>query len=92
MEPIIKLDNEEDSILPDITQYSRLIGKLLYLTHSCYDISFVVCRLSQYPSKPTNTHLQAAHRVLRYIKVTSALALYFNSNSKLQLTGFTNLD
>lgn len=53
----IKLDNKIDPIMHDITEYIRLIGKLLYLTHSRPNIIFVVNKLSQYISKPTNTHL-----------------------------------
>lgn len=78
----IKLENDVDPILPDITQSMHLIGKLLYLTHSRSDIiSCVISRLSLYFSKPTNTHMQAAHRVLRYIKVVPALGLFLKRNS-----------
>lgn len=92
MDPDIKLNNDGDPTLPDITPYRCLICKLLYLTHSYPDIRSVICMLSQFLSKPTNIHLQAAHRVLRYIKVAPALDLYFSISSSLQLIGFTNSD
>ena len=38
--------------LPDVSQYKRIIGRLLYLTISHPNISFVVHKLSQLPSCP----------------------------------------
>ena len=43
-------------------------------------------------SKPTNIHLTAAYRVLRYIKGTSSQGLLFPSNSSLQLKAFSDSD
>ena len=40
--------------------YQRLIGKLLYLTHSGPDISFSVHLLSQFVQGPTIHHHQVA--------------------------------
>jgi len=37
-----KINETEGDILPDPTNYKRLVGKLLYLTHTRPDISFVV--------------------------------------------------
>ena len=37
-----KLGNSSDQVAVDKKQYQRLVGKLIHLTHTCSDISFVV--------------------------------------------------
>lgn len=68
VEPNGKLLKESIEPLFDSSSYWRLIGKLLYLTHTRPEISFVVSKLSQFMEAPTNLHLQAALRVLKFIK------------------------
>ena len=51
----------------DATLYHQLVGSLLYLTHSCLDLSFAVGRVSRYVQNPHESHWKAAKRILRYI-------------------------
>ncbi|XP_019448226.1 PREDICTED: uncharacterized protein LOC109351239 [Lupinus angustifolius] len=55
--------------LTDPSPYRRLMGKLLYLTHTWPNLSFYVGHLSQFLSKSTNVHFEGAKRILRYLKV-----------------------
>jgi len=82
----------EGSPLEDITSYQRLVGRLIYLTNTRPDISYVVQFLSQFMHAPTLEHHTAAHRVLRYIKGTPGQGLFFPSHSNLQLKGFCDSD
>jgi len=51
--------------------YQEIMGSLNHLAvYSRPDISFAVSRLSQFNKDPTETHLKAARRVLRYLKYT----------------------
>lgn len=84
----LKLEDDNESLLPDANQFRRLTGKLLCLTHSRPDISYVICKLSQQISKSSNTHMQVIIRVLRYIKNAYAPDLFFTTNSNLKLTRF----
>lgn len=68
MDPLVKLSHESGTPLVDPTLYRALIGRLLYSTITCPDITFVVHCLSQFMSSPPNVHLTAAHRNLCYIK------------------------
>lgn len=78
--------------LEDVTQYRRLVGRLLYLTLSRPDIMFAVHKLSQYVSQPRTTHLKAAHHLLRYIKSTPGQGIFFPTNSTCQLRAFSDSD
>ncbi|GJU09331.1 ribonuclease H-like domain-containing protein [Tanacetum coccineum] len=54
-----------DSSLTGINNYQKLVGKLIYLTHTRPGISYVVHVLSQYMHAPLQSHLKLAFRVLR---------------------------
>ncbi|XP_019163072.1 PREDICTED: uncharacterized protein LOC109159415 [Ipomoea nil] len=87
-----KLSQDSGAPLEDNSQYRRLIGKLLYLTITRPDICFAVQQLSQFLDKPTTDHLQAAHRILRYVKNSPGQGLFFPANSSLKLRGFADSD
>lgn len=78
--------------LPDVTEYQRLIGRLLYLTTTRPDIAFLVQRLSQFLATPTIVHHTAATRILRYVKGSPGQGLFFPSNSDLQLKAYSDSD
>ncbi|XP_019198293.1 PREDICTED: uncharacterized protein LOC109192162 [Ipomoea nil] len=87
--PSNKLSKTKGDLLDDNTQYRRLVGKLLYLTITRPDISFATQQLSQFLDKPTHLHLQAAHRVLRYIKSAPGQGLLGACvDSRKSVTGF----
>ncbi|GJT61010.1 uncharacterized mitochondrial protein-like protein [Tanacetum coccineum] len=56
-----------DSPLSDINNYQKLVGKLIYLTHTRLDIKYVVHVLSQYMHAPLQSHLKLAFRVLSLV-------------------------
>lgn len=76
----------------DVQAYRRMIGQLLYLTTTRLDISFAVQQLSQFLAKPTSLYHHAALRVLKYIKGTPGLGLYFPTNSTVQLKVYSDSD
>ena len=68
MDPNSQLNETDGDPLEDASQYRRLIGRLMYLTISRPNISFVVNRLSQFMSKPRTPHLHAIYHLLQYLK------------------------
>lgn len=55
---------DQGTPLQDPESYRRLIGKLIYMTTTRPDISYVVQQLSQYMTTPTSSHYDAAICVL----------------------------
>eukprot|EP00253_Pinus_taeda_P031783 PITA_31783 len=52
----------------DATLYRQLVGKLLYLTHTRPDLSFVVGLVARFMQNPRESHWKAAKRILRYVR------------------------
>ncbi|CAM8968384.1 unnamed protein product [Rhodiola kirilowii] len=80
------------SLIPDAAVYRRLVGRLIYLTITGPDLAFPVHVLSQFMQAPTEDHLKAAHRVLRYIKMAPAQGLMFPSTNDLRLVAYCDAD
>ncbi|KAM6576564.1 hypothetical protein CsatB_028401 [Cannabis sativa] len=74
------------------TFYRSLIGDLQYLCHTRPDISYAVNSLSQFLKSPTNTHWNAAKRILRYLKGTCTQGLHICCSNNLNITGFSDAD
>ncbi|XP_018627873.1 uncharacterized mitochondrial protein AtMg00810-like [Nicotiana tomentosiformis] len=81
-----------DPVLPDATPYQKLIGKLLYLTITRPDISFVVQVLSQFMQQPKASHWEAALRLVRYLKGSPGQGIFLKNNPCTQLTVFCDSD
>ena len=92
MEQLLKLSKDSGELLSDSSKYRRLIGKLMYLTISRPDITYVVNRLSQFLAKPGVPHMQAATRILQYVKGTPGQGIFFPSDSDLQLRAYCDAD
>ncbi|XP_022860639.1 uncharacterized protein LOC111381130 [Olea europaea var. sylvestris] len=92
MEQNLKLTAEDGIDLADPTKYRRLIGRLLYLTITRPDISYSVQVLSQFLSKPKDTHWKAALRTARYLKGSPSQGLFYPTSSSFQLSAFCDAD
>ncbi|GJW71282.1 ribonuclease H-like domain-containing protein, partial [Tanacetum coccineum] len=59
---------DDDPLLDNITGYQKLLGKLIYLTHTRPDIAYSVHCLAQHMHSPLKSHMSSALNVLRYLK------------------------
>lgn len=66
----LKLQIREGELVIDREQYQRLVGKLIYLSHTRPDIAYQVGVVSQLMHQPHKEHMEAVKRVLRYPKKT----------------------
>ncbi|KAA0036818.1 Cysteine-rich RLK (RECEPTOR-like protein kinase) 8 [Cucumis melo var. makuwa] len=73
-----KLGNSDDQVPVDKEQYQRLVGKLIYLSHTLSDISFAVSVVSQFMQAPYEKHMEAVNRILR--KSTSGYCTFVWGN------------
>ena len=76
----------------DKERYQRLVGRLIYLSHTRPDIAYTVSLVSQFMHDPRELHMQAVFRILRYLKSAPGKCLLFSKNSHLQIEAFTDAD
>jgi hypothetical protein len=92
MQPQLQQHKASGEPITDPTTYRRLIGRLLYLTHSRPEISYAVSKLSQFLDAPTDAHMLAGLHVLKFLKNNPGQGLFFSSSSSLHLKGFSDSD
>ncbi|XP_070017775.1 uncharacterized mitochondrial protein AtMg00240-like [Nicotiana sylvestris] len=69
-----------------------MIDLLLYLTASRPDIVFSVGLCSRFQANPKESHLTASKRILRYLKGTTDLCLWYPKGSNFNLVGYADVD
>ncbi|XP_068641857.1 uncharacterized mitochondrial protein AtMg00810-like [Aristolochia californica] len=92
MEQNLALTQSDGELLKDPSSYKRLVERLIYLTITRLDIIYVIHVLSIFMEKPCTPHLEATHRVLRYLKQTPGQGILLSSTSTLQLNAFCDID
>jgi hypothetical protein len=71
--------NDTSELLSDSTEYRMIVGSLIYASVSTRpDITHTTNILSRFMQQPKKSHMQAAKRVLRYLKGTSQLGLSYS--------------
>ncbi|KAL0438789.1 UNVERIFIED_CONTAM: Retrovirus-related Pol polyprotein from transposon RE2 [Sesamum latifolium] len=88
----IKFDASSGPCHASPEQYRRLVGRPLYLEFSRPDISFAVQQLSQFIQCPRQPHWDVALYLVRYLKGSSTLGLFFAVDSSLPLTAYSDFD
>ena len=68
VDPDIKLGSAEEDNAVNKEMYQRLVGRLIYLSHTRPDIAFIVSLVSQFMHQPREAHLQSALRIVQYLK------------------------
>ncbi|GKE28511.1 hypothetical protein Tco_1443895 [Tanacetum coccineum] len=74
--------SKDDPLLDNIAGYQKLLGKLIYLTHTRPDIAYYVRCLAQYMHSPLKSHLNYALNVLRYLKGAPGKGITYNYGKK----------
>ena len=91
---IVKL-KKDDGVSKNVNSvvYQSMVGSLLYATIATRpDIAQAVGMVSKFCSKPTEAHLTAVKRILRYLKGTLNLAIKYQKSEDKILVGYSDAD
>jgi len=86
------LDVDETGVDVDQIKFRQLIGSFLYLTTSRPDIMFSVYLCAKFQAKPKESHYVAAKRILKYVKGTTEVGLWYPSEVSLNLVRYSDSD
>nr|GFA43364.1 putative ribonuclease H-like domain-containing protein [Tanacetum cinerariifolium] len=87
-----KLFMEKKAKLADRNRYQRLVEKLIYLSHTRPYIAYAVGVVSRFMHQSQVAHINAALRIVRYLKGTTGHGVLFRSNGHLNIQMYTNAD
>lgn len=92
MEENHKINEDGNSDRVDTSSYQRLVGGLIYLSHTRPVITYVVGILSRYLHASRIKHQEAAYQVLLYLKKAPGWGTLFSRYSHLMIEVFTDAD
>ena len=89
-DPFRPCEKGEELLGPEVP-YLCAIGAIMYLA-TCIrpNISFPINLLARYSYAPTRRHWNGIKHILRYLKGTSNMGLFYSKESKQQLLGYAD--
>jgi hypothetical protein len=87
-----QLGEYPDQVPTKKERYQRLVGKLIYLGHTRPNIAYVVSVVSQFMHAPSEAHMDAVNRILRYLKSAPGRGLMFSRHGHLDIEGHIDVD
>jgi hypothetical protein len=88
----VKLNTEDGEPFKDINHYQKLVRKLIYLTVTRPDLSFVVSQVSKFMHAPRTSHLDAINRILKYLKSCPGKGIWMKNNKTNAICGYSDVD
>ena len=89
-DPFRPKENDEELLGPEVP-YLSAIGALMYLAcHTRPDIAFAVNLLARYSSSPTRRHWNGVKHILRYLKGTMDMGLFYSNTPNKNLIGYAD--
>jgi hypothetical protein len=92
IDPNLRLGKAEEDAVVDRKMYRCLVERLIYLSHTRPNIAYVVSVISQFMHSLKEVYLQAAHRLLQYLKGIPGKCILFKRNEGLVLEAYTDVD
>ena len=82
---------KDEEILGSEVPYLSAIGALMYLANTTRpDITFAVNLLARYSSAPTRRHWNGIKHILRYLKGTTDMGLFYSINCSTHLVDYAD--
>ncbi|WJZ84460.1 hypothetical protein VitviT2T_004063 [Vitis vinifera] len=90
-DPFHPCEKDEELVGPEVP-YLSAIGALMYLANCTrLDIAFSINLLARYSSAPTRRHWNGIKHILRYLRETTDMGLFYSKESKQQLLGYADI-
>jgi len=85
-----KLVKDEKGRSMNEIEFKQMIGCLMYLLGTRPDLAFSVCLVARYMERPTEIHLVAPKRILKYLKGTMNLRILYKklNDDDVELQGW----
>ena len=84
-------EDGEEFLGPEVPCLSAT-GALMYLTYNTRpDIAFAINLLTRFSSSPTRRHWNRIKHVIKYLKGTIDMGLFYSNNSKSLLVGYVDV-
>lgn len=90
--PGSRLHKDEEGVRVDETYYKQIVGSLMYLTTTRPDIIYSVSLISRFMANPTQLHLRAAKRILRYVRGKVNFGILYKKKGADELVAYTDSD
>ncbi|KAL6223469.1 hypothetical protein ACLB2K_006856 [Fragaria x ananassa] len=81
-----------NQIPTDKGRYQRLVGRLICLSHTKYDIAYDVSVVTQFMHSYSEEHMDAVYHILKYLKMTPEKGLLFEKKVELEVVGYTDAE
>ncbi|XP_031273161.1 secreted RxLR effector protein 161-like [Pistacia vera] len=89
----LKLGVEVDQVPVDKGRYQRLVGRLMYLSHTRPNLAYALSVVSQFIHNPGEQHMNAVTRILRYLEHAPGKGILFTKNKDYQnVNAYTDAD
>jgi hypothetical protein len=82
------LDLDERDTIVDKKLFRSIIGSLLYIIASRLDVMFSVCMCAWFQASHRDVHLNTAKIILRYLKHTPNIGLWYPKCALFELIGY----
>ncbi|XP_039123455.1 secreted RxLR effector protein 161-like [Dioscorea cayenensis subsp. rotundata] len=92
LNPNEKLHLYDNSGEIDPVRNRRIVGALLYLTHTHPDITHAVSMVSRFMQSPSVFHFGSVKRILRYISGTINYGIHYKKCEEFKLIGYSDSD
>jgi hypothetical protein len=92
--PGCRLTKNDGGKAADASEYKQMVGCLMYLLASRPDLAYSVCLVARFMDRPTEIHVAAVKRIMRYLKGTLGYGILYKTktNDDLCLEGCCDSD
>jgi len=88
--PGTRLSKNDAGTKVDATLFKQVVGSLMYLNATRPDLMYGVSLISRFMSSPTESHWFAAKTILRYLKGTTELGIYYKKGENAKIVAYSD--